>query len=60
MTCQKPFIVAAHTQAATYILAERAADLIKETLTGEMEFLSKSVLGVDFFRVRCIRMGFLE
>ena len=26
----KPFVPAAHTQAATYVIAERAADLIKD------------------------------
>ena len=49
MTCRKPFIVAAHTQAATYILAERAADLIKETLTGETEFCLDQSSELTFF-----------
>ncbi|KAL5484794.1 hypothetical protein ACEPAI_7436 [Sanghuangporus weigelae] len=34
-----PFVVAAHTQAATYILAERAADLIKEDMFSTPEFI---------------------
>ncbi|KAL5528041.1 hypothetical protein ACEPAF_7177 [Sanghuangporus sanghuang] len=34
-----PFVVAAHTQAATYILAERAADLIKEDFFSTPEFI---------------------
>ena len=49
MTSQKPFIVAAHTQAATYILAERAADVIKDTLTGEMDFCLNQSSELTFF-----------
>ncbi|EJD00214.1 alcohol oxidase [Fomitiporia mediterranea MF3/22] len=46
-----PFIISGHTQAAVYILAERAADLIKLSLRGEcsaLTFPSLLALSINF------------